>query len=162
MNTPVVNVNVQDFTQQASVPATGIVCVSGVTRRGPINDPSILISTMNQFEALYGGAAPKSMFGSDAKGLDKFHIYVQRMLAYGARLRINRVTHRAGQSETASEVEPKKATAISVKANITIDSDPTAPEIFVVEPKYPGADYNGIKVEVKAATMVIPMLLISS
>lgn len=152
MNTPVVNVNVQDFTQQASVPATGIVCVSGVTRRGPINDPSILISTMNQFEALYGGAAPKSMFGSDAKGLDKFHIYVQRMLAYGARLRINRVTHRAGQSETASEVEPKKATAISVKANITIDSDPTASEIFVVEPKYPGADYNGIKVEVKAAT----------
>nr|DAG03491.1 MAG TPA: hypothetical protein [Ackermannviridae sp. ctUml7] len=33
MNTPVVNVNVQDFTQQASTPATGIVCVSGVTRR---------------------------------------------------------------------------------------------------------------------------------
>lgn len=152
MNTPVVNVNVQDFTQQASVPATGIVCVSGVTRRGPINDPSILISTMNQFEALYGGAAPKSMFGSDAKGLDKFHIYVQRMLAYGARLRINRVTHRAGERETASEVEPKKATAISVKANITTDSGSKSAEIFVVEPKYPGADYNGIKVEVKVAT----------
>lgn len=153
MNTPVVNVNVQDFTQQASTPATGIVCVSGVTRRGPINDPSILISTMNQFEALYGGAAPKSMFAADAKGLDKFHIYVQRMLAYGARLRINRITHRAGHDETAEEVEAKKATAISVKMSITPKGGSATPtEIFKVQPKYAGADYNGIQVVVSAST----------
>ena len=148
MNTPVVNVNVQDFTQQASSPAVGVVCVSGVTRRGPIDDPSILISTPNQFEALYGGAAPKTMFGADAKGLDKFHIYVSRMLAYGVKLRINRVTHKDDDEAN----NAKKCTAIPVKMKMSGTSgEATEVEIFTVQPLYPGADYNGIQIIVSAA-----------
>lgn len=144
MNTPVVNVNVQNFTQQATVPSTGIVCLAGVTRRGPVGDPSILVTSYNQFVSLFGETVSDDKIDSTLLSrnptLNKFNLYAKKLFTYGAKLRINRLV---------------KGTALQASVEVTAtltNVTTTAQSIFKVTSKYPGADYNGIGVKITEAS----------
>lgn len=81
MGTPKVNFNVENQTQQASIPFNGITFVEGITKRGPINDPKTVISSWAQFERIFGGLITTSNFPHLCK----------RALDGGARLRVNSI-----------------------------------------------------------------------
>lgn len=140
MNTPKATINVSDYTQTASTPSGMEVYVSGVTRRGPVNDPSQTFDTYEKYVRVFGGAAPVSMFENPDDPAKDFHIYVQRLFQYGARLRINRIVHNTGDSIT-----NKVKAAEPIFGMLTDTTGGTPVKIFSMQPKYPGADYNGIK-----------------
>jgi hypothetical protein len=107
-----------------SSPSQGIIFVEGLTLRGPINDPSEIITSPKRFRALFGDTNIASLFPVICMG----------MLERGAYLRVNRI-----------------ATGTPVTATATAFTDGAIP-VFQILAKYPGVDYNNIKVTVGDAT----------
>lgn len=147
MNTPQLKVNVLDYTQTASIPSGVEVYLSGVTRRGPIGDPSMAIDTYDKYLQVFGGAAPVSMFQNPEDTAKDFHIYVQRLLAYGARLRINRIAGAGASKGKPVQVSLPFIELITNEAGETVETVKQVP-CFTVAAKYEGADYNGMYVEI--------------
>lgn len=147
MNTPNAKVNVSDYTQTASTPSGMEVYVSGVTRRGPVNDPSQAFDTYEKFVRVFGPSAPISMFENPNDPAKDFHIYVQRLFQYGARLRVNRIVHNTGEN-----IVNKVKKAEPIFGMLTDISGGTPVKIFSAQPKYPGADYNGITIGIMPAS----------
>ena len=123
-STSQVKFNIINEATQVSTPTQGIIFVEGITLRGPVGDPSDIITSPKQFRAVFG----------DINITDKFPLICMRMLEKGAFLRVNRIT--AGTPVTAS------STAF-VQSAISL---------FQIIAKYPGADYNNVKATVGAAT----------
>lgn len=73
----------QDNTFSPTTPARGISGVLGVTKRGPINNPGLLINSWPQYVKLYGGL----MTDND------FPLLCKRALERGSSLRVSRVVH---------------------------------------------------------------------
>lgn len=140
MNTPKATINVSDYTQTASTPSGMEVYVSGVTRRGPVNDPSQAFDTYEKYVRVYGEAAPISLFENPENPAKDFHLYVRRLFQYGARLRVNRIVHNTGDN-----IETPVEKAEPIFGMLTDTSGGTPVKIFSMQPKYPGADYNGIR-----------------
>lgn len=124
--------NVQDFTTGVSTPLTGICYVIGITKRGPIENPVLgesLITSWPQFERTFGGLLT----------LSNFPLLCKRALARGAKLRVCRVDSTATPAV--------KATLKSIP-----NGDASPANLFTIEPKYAGADYNNLSVEILAAS----------
>lgn len=81
MNTAQVNINEIDLSFSATNPIRGISGVLGITKRGPFNTPSILITSWEAFVKLYGGLVP----GND------FPLLCKRALERGTALRVARI-----------------------------------------------------------------------
>ena len=131
-NAATVQFNVKNFTPGVSVPAPGIFYVMGITKRGPIEQPGLEVSLINswsQFERTFGGLL---------NGTSDFPYLCKRALARGARLRVCRVD--------AASTAGVKATVIN------IENTTTPATLFTIIPKYKGANYNNISVEVEAAS----------
>lgn len=126
-NTAKVQFNVKNFTPGISEPQPAIFGVIGSTKRGPIEQPELfIINSWANFERIYGGLTDVT---SD------FPFLCKRALAKGARLRVCRVN--------AASTPAVKATAKNIMNG---DGAPVA--LFSAQPKYPGADYNNIKIEI--------------
>ncbi len=82
MKTGNVNFNVVNEAYQVAEPATGILFLGGICKRGPINDPSTIITSPRQFRNIFGN--------TDIS--DDFPLLAMRALARGAKLRVNRIT----------------------------------------------------------------------
>ena len=124
--------NIQDFTTGVSTPLTGICYVIGITKRGPVENPVIgesLINSWPQFERTFGGLVTYT----------DFPLLCKRALARGAKLRVCRVDSTATPSV--------KATAKNIP-----NGDDVPVNLFSVQPKYAGADYNKVSVAILAAS----------
>ena len=123
-----VKFNIKNFTPGVSTPQDGIFYVMGVTLRGPIKRPDLfIITSWPQFERVFGGL----MSTSD------FPLLCKRALTQGAKLRVCRIN----------------ATATpAVKAASKNIQNSTPATLFTVRPKYEGADYNKISIEIKAGS----------
>ena len=131
-NAAKVQFNVINFTPGVSTPLPGVIFVIGKTKRGPIENPSLGISLVNnwsQFERVFGGLITTS----------NFPLLCRRALMRGAQLRVCRVN--------AASVPAVKATAKTIK-----NADGVPVTLFTVQPKYEGADYNNVKIEILAAS----------
>ena len=131
-NAAQVQFNVKNFTMGVSTPLSGIVFVMGITKRGPIESPVLpesLINSWSQFERTFGGLLDTS----------DFPLLCMRALARGAKLRVCRVNATSNA-------------AVKSTAKIIQNNDGTKVTLFTVEPKYAGADYNNISIEIKAAS----------
>lgn len=163
MNTPIAKINVSDYTQVASTPGGLIAYVSGVTRRGPVGDPSQIFDTYEKFKRVFGEDPDQSLFeGMDGSGssgwgqinigntVSKFNLYVKRLFSYGYRLRVNRIIHDFQDGE----MEQYKPSAPNpLETQITSDLlEGTSLPLFKASIKYPGADYNGIKITMSKAS----------
>ena len=127
-----VNFNVNNFTPGVSTPLSGIIFVIGITKRGPVEQPELpeaLINSWSQFERLFGGLLETS----------DFPLLCRRALSRGARLRVCRV-------------DPSSSASVKADAKTIQNSDGTPVTLFTVQPKYKGADYNNISIEIKAAS----------
>lgn len=76
-----VNFNVVNDAYEPATPAVGILYFEGVTKRGPSNDPSTLITTPKQFRNLFGNIDITS----------DFPLLAYRAMQKGAVLRVNRI-----------------------------------------------------------------------
>ena len=124
--------NVQDFTTGVSTPLTGICYVIGVTKRGPVENPVLgesLINNWPQFERLFGGLITYS----------DFPLLCKRALARGAILRVCRLN--------SEETPAVKATSKNIP-----NGDAVPVSMFSVQPKYEGADYNKVSIAILAAS----------
>ncbi len=127
------NFSILDLSYSISAIAKGISFVSGVTQRGPVANPSVLITSWPKFEKLYGGLVP----GTD------FPLICKRALEAGAALRVSRVVHYSDVTDAAT------ITAVKAPAkNVPMGSD----NLFQIRPKYHGADYNNLRIEISAAS----------
>lgn len=134
MRTSQLNFNVADLTNRVGQPAQGISFVEGITKRGPISDPSEVITSFAQFQRIFGGLIDNSDFPLLCKtALDK-----------GAALRVNRVAHYTDITDAGTLSATKAAASGPI-----VDG---ANNIFLVAPKYHGVDYNNLEVEIKAAS----------
>lgn len=82
-NTAQVIVNITDLSFSVAQIVKGIVFMQGITKRGPVADPSIIIRNFQQFKRYYGGLITNSDFPHLAK----------RALDKGTALRVSRVSH---------------------------------------------------------------------
>lgn len=129
-NAAKVQFNVKNFTSGISTPQPGIMYVLGVTKRGPVDQPELfVINSWSKFERIFGGLLDTS----------DFPLLCKRALARGARLRVGRID--------AAATPAVKATAKSIA-----NGDGTPVNLFSVQPKYKGADYNNFTIEIKAAS----------
>lgn len=127
-----VNFNIKNFTTEVSTPLQGVIFVMGITKRGPVEQPELPISLVNswaQFEKVFGGLMDTS----------DFPLLCRRAFSRGAILRVCRIDSTATPSV--------KATAKNIA-----NGDGTPVTLFQVQPKYKGADYNNISIEIKAAS----------
>lgn len=127
-----VQINVKNFTPGISTPLSGIVYVIGITKRGPVEQPELpesLINSWSQFERTFGGLLDSS----------DFPLLSKRALARGTKLRVCRVD--------AASTPAVKATAKNIQNN---DGAPVT--LFTAQPKYKGADYNNVSIEILAAS----------
>ena len=126
-NTAKVQFNVKNFTPGISDPQPAVIGVIGVTKRGPIEQPELfVINSWAQFERTFGGLIDST---SD------FPFLCKRAMARGARLRVCR--------PNAVSVPAVKATAKNIQ-----NGDGAPVTLFTAQPKYHGADYNNISVEI--------------
>ena len=126
-NTAKVQFNLGNFTPGISDPQPAIFAVIGITKRGPIEQPELFVlNSWAQFERIYGGLIDST---------STFPFLCKRAFARGARLRVCR--------PNAVSTAAVKATAKSI---MNADGVPVA--LFSVQPKYPGADYNNISIEI--------------
>jgi len=131
-NTAKVQFNVKNFTPGISTPAPGIFYVLGITKRGPLEDPThekALINSWPQFERVFGGLTQSS----------DFPYLCKRALMRGARLRVCRVDAAA-------------TPAVKASAKNIANADGVPVNLFSVQPKFHGADYNNFSIEIKAAS----------
>lgn len=127
-----VQFNVKNFTPGVSTPAPGIFYVIGPTKRGPVEDPTLAVSLINnwpQFERTFGGLLETS----------DFPYLCKRAFARGATLRVCRVD--------AAATPAVKATAKSIP-----NADGVPVNLFSVQPKYKGVDYNQFSITIAAAS----------
>lgn len=127
-----VNFNITNFTPGISTPLAGVIFVMGITKRGPIESPQSpesLITNWSNFERVFGGLLETS----------DFPLLCRRALLRGAILRVCRVD--------AASTPAVKATAKNIQ-----NADGTPVTLFTAQPKYKGADYNNISIEIKAAS----------
>jgi hypothetical protein len=115
-------------------PLTGITGFGGITRRGPVNDCSLLITSVKQFRKIFGGQINTSDFPA----------LCERVLNKGGLLRINRIAHYTtiGDSSTLTALKT------GLKNIDTTGGSPT--HLFTAISKYPGADYLNLKVQILA------------
>lgn len=123
-STSKVSFNIINEAVGVSTPTQGIIFVQGITLRGPIGDPSEIITSPKRFRAVFGDINTSSLFP----------LICMRMLEKGAYLRVNRIA--AGTPAIAS-------------SDAFLDG---LDSVFQLVSKYPGADYNNLKVIVSDAT----------
>ena len=127
-----VQFNVKNFTPSVSTPQPAIFYVIGETKRGPVEQPELGVSLINnwaQFERTFGGFMQTS----------DFPLLCKRALTRGARLRVCRV-------------DAVSTAAVKASAKNIANGDGVPVNLFSVQPKYKGADYNNFTVEIKAAS----------
>jgi len=127
-----VQFNVKNFTPGVSTPAPGIFYVIGITKRGPIEQPELAASLINswpQFERTFGGLMETS----------DFPYLCKRAIAQGATLRVCRV-------------DAASTPAVISTAKDILNGDGAPVDLFSVQPKYKGVNYNSFSVEIKAAS----------
>lgn len=116
----------------------GLVGFSGLTRRGPVNRPDIIITTLAMFRQIYGPSAVNTDFAFQC----------ERVLKSGGQLRINGIKHYTTISDKTTLTALYAAPASDIKD--TALSNPV--NLFSAQSKYPGADYNNVKLIISAAT----------
>lgn len=124
-----VQFNIKNFTPGVSTPLTGIYYVLGITLRGPVENPEDIISSWPQFQRLFGGLLETS----------DFPLLAKRAISRGAKLRVCRVD--------AAATPAVKATAKNIP-----NADGVPVNLFSSQPKYKGADYNKVSIQILAAT----------
>lgn len=82
-NSPRTEFNEIDLTVGIANPIAGISWVEGITKRGPISDPSTIIRGWPQFEKIFGGLIEGN----------EFPLQCKRALEGGSFLRVNRLGH---------------------------------------------------------------------
>ena len=105
-----VEFSVKNLTFSVAQLTRGISYIQGVFKRGPVADPSILVTSWPEFERLYGGLIGTS---------DDPHL-AKRALEYGALLRVSRVAHYTDVSDS-STLTAVKATPGSIQV-LTFDA----------------------------------------
>lgn len=128
-----------DFTDQDNsfeVPdvISGIAGMRGVTERGPIDDPSIVLTSQEDYRKYFGNELPNS----------DFPFLCLRHLGQGGKLRVSRVAHYG------TITDPATLTALAPGAKDIKDVTTTALTLFTVTPKYRGVKYNDLKFEITA------------
>lgn len=127
-----VNFNVKNFTSGVSIPSADIYYVLGITKRGPVEQPESdvsLIDSWPKFVRYFGGLMETS----------DFPLLCYRALKRGARLRVCRVN-------------AVSTAAVKASAKTFANGDGTPVNLFSAQPKYKGADYNKVSIEIKAAS----------
>lgn len=122
-----------DNTQQVSPTINGIAFIRGESLRGPYDDPSEIITSWNQFVERFGGLTNQEST-----------ILVKRLLDKGGQIRFSKIGHYTTIA-TASSLTATKAVADEL-----IAMEDT--ELFSLPLKYPGADYNNIRVVIAPAS----------
>ena len=125
MSTPAPKATYKVVDNTLSVPdlVSGIVFLQGITKRGPVADPSKLIYSWPQFESLHGGLMAES----------DFPLHCQILLNRGCILRVNSIKKNADE------------------ATLAISNTETTPQLlFTLISKYPGEDYNELKAIISA------------
>src|SRR5690554_2853750 len=125
----------EDNSYQALGALTGISGFIGTFERGPINDPSIIFTSALELRKVHGGYVT----GSDD------YLLAERILNRGGKLRVVNIRHYTDVSDPAT-LTATKSTAITIKG--TDDGDPVT--LFTLQPKYEGAKYNDLKVQILA------------
>lgn len=82
-NSPRTDFNEVDLTVGISDPVGGISFVQGLTKRGPISDPSVVMRSWTQFEKVFGGLVDGN----------EFPLQCKLALDGGSFLRVNRLGH---------------------------------------------------------------------
>jgi hypothetical protein len=82
------NVNFQVVNEAFGIaePPVGILFLGGICKRGPVNDPSTIITSQKQFRNIFG----------NIDIADDFPLLANRALGRGASLRVNRITDGSG------------------------------------------------------------------
>lgn len=141
MNASRVIIRDEDYSYQALGALKGISGFIGTFRRGPIADPSILITSAQQLRSLYGGP----ITGSDD------YILAERVLTRGGKLRIVNVRNYTDPTDP-STLTATKAGDVTVTGDDPADPGQSTVNIFKLSPKYPGADYNNLKAVISTAS----------
>lgn len=80
-NSPSIKFKIENNNLEQTTPLVGVSCILARTKRGPYNDPSMLISTPSQFQSVFGSEIVPD--GSPSN--------IERALVGGSKLRIIRV-----------------------------------------------------------------------
>lgn len=129
-NSAKVQFNVKNFTPGVSTPSSGIFYVIGITLRGPVARPDLfVINSWPQFERIYGGLLETS----------DFPLLCQRAILRGAQLRVCRTN--------AVSTAAVKASSKNIQ-----NGEGSPKTLFTVRPKYEGANYNNVSIQILTAT----------
>lgn len=139
MNASRVVIRDEDFSYQALGALTGISGFIGTFRRGPIADPSVLITSALQLRKIYGGPIP----GNDD------YLLAERVLNRGGKLRIVNVRHYTDPTDP-DTLDADFADTVNVVGPDPVTPGDPAVTLFNLDPKYPGADYNNLKAVISA------------
>lgn len=132
-----VNFNEINLTQTVPTVTQGVNFVLGRSIRGPFADPDEIFNSWPSFVNRYGGL----MGDSDAP------LLVKRLLEKGGSVRFCRVGH---YNAPDAVTDPGALTA--VKATALEFSNAALDPLFKFAPKYAGADFNNISVEITAGS----------
>lgn len=135
MNAAKVTFTEFDASFSVSAILSGIICVQGITLRGPENNTQEVIRNWPQFEKLYGGLIPS---------ISDFPLYCKLMLESGVKLRVKRCIDEASAVLASLPVVPSTA--------IKGIGDGTNQPLFDLVPKAKGIDYNNLRAVVSAAS----------
>ncbi len=130
-----VDIEEQDNSSQVVQPILGIAAIEGVCRRGPVNRPDLLMQNVTMWRRIYGGVIPTSDFPFQA----------EKILNAGGQLRINGIRHYTDITDKTSLTALPAALATSIK-----NATPTG--LFTFGSKYPGADYNNVRIVIAGAS----------
>lgn len=128
-------INDQDNSDQITGATLGVAGFEGITRRGPINRPDLLITSLGQFRKIYGPSNSSSDFAFQC----------ERVLKRGGKLRINSIKHYTTITDNTT-----LSALFAAPANPIKDATPTS--LFSLKSKYPGVDYNSLKVTIQNAS----------
>jgi hypothetical protein len=133
-NTAQVNFSITNLNFSVAQLIKGISFVGGITKRGPVADPSTVVTSWPQFVKIYGGLISTS----------DFPLLCKRALEAGSQLRVSRVVHYTDPADA--------STSTATKATTTAFANSTPSNLFSLPLKNPGADGNNIRAEVYAAS----------
>lgn len=103
--------SVTDLSYSPAIGTKGIHCVAGITKRGPVASPDILITSWPQFARIYGGLLANS----------DFPLLCQRALLRGSSLRVSRVVNYTDPADHTSMTALKAE--ISTCSLLTVSDD---------------------------------------
>jgi hypothetical protein len=115
----------------------GIAAVSLQTLRGPYGHDGSVIATWPEFVKKYGG---------EVEGLEGASL-VKRAFSYGCALRVNKVGNYTDPADAGTLTAEKAAFDAALGSN-AVDTE----DYFEVVPKYAGADYNNLVVQILEAS----------